>query len=70
MMVLAGVAMLRTPRGDDTREFFSVQTPLLGFVLINLGMVALFLDLTHKLYVWRVFLTFQPGRRCRGAPGY
>jgi len=61
MMVLAGIAMLRTARGDDSRSFFSLQTPLLGFALINLGMVALFLDLTHKLFVWRVYLTFQPG---------
>ena len=60
MMVLAGVAMLRIARGDDPRTFFSLQAPLLGFVLINLGMGALLLDLTHKLYVWRVFLTFQP----------
>jgi len=59
MMVLAGIAMLRTARGDDTSRFFSVQTPLLGFVLINLGMGALLLDLAHKLYVWRVFTTFQ-----------
>jgi formate-dependent nitrite reductase membrane component NrfD len=60
MMVLAGSAMLRIARGDDPRGFFSLQTPLLAFVLINLGMGALFLDLTHKLYVWRVYLTFQP----------
>jgi protein NrfD len=60
MMVLAGVAMLRIARGEDSRGFFSLQTPLLAFVLINLGMGALFLDLTHKLYVWRVYLTFEP----------
>jgi formate-dependent nitrite reductase membrane component NrfD len=60
MMVLAGVAMLRMLRGEDTRGFFSVQTPLLGFVLINVGMVALLLDLSHKLYVWRVYTTFEP----------
>jgi formate-dependent nitrite reductase membrane component NrfD len=60
MMVLAGVAMLRVARGEDGRNFFSLQAPLLGFVLINLGMGALFLDLMHKLYVWRVYLTFQP----------
>ena len=60
MMVLAGAAMLRVARGDDPRSFFSLQTPLLAFVLINLGMGALFLDLTHKLYVWRVYLTFEP----------
>lgn len=60
MMILAGVAMLRTVRGEDTRCFFSVQTPLLGFMLLNLGMAALFLDLAHKLYVWAVYLTFEP----------
>ena len=61
LMILAGVAMLRTLRGEDVRRFFSVQTPLLSFVLINVGMLALWLDLAHKLYVWRVYVTFQPG---------
>jgi len=61
MMILGGMAMLRIARGEDGRSFFSLQTPLLAFVLINLGMGALFLDLTHKLYVWRVYLTLQPG---------
>jgi formate-dependent nitrite reductase membrane component NrfD len=60
MMVLGGIAMLRSARGDDPKTFFSLHTPLLGFALINLGMGALFLDLTHKLYVWRVYLTFEP----------
>lgn len=59
MMVLAGIAMLRVARGDDPRTFFSVHTPILSFLLINLGMGALLLDLAHKLYVWRVFTTFQ-----------
>jgi protein NrfD len=60
MMILAGIAMLRTAKGEDTRSFFSVQTPLLGFMLLNVGMGALFLDLAHKLYVWAVYLTFAP----------
>jgi formate-dependent nitrite reductase membrane component NrfD len=60
MMVLAGAAMLRLARGEDPKEFFSVQTPLLGFVLMNVGMGALFLDLTHKLHVWAVYVTFEP----------
>jgi formate-dependent nitrite reductase membrane component NrfD len=60
MMVLAGLAMLRLARGEDPERFFSVQTPLLGFVLMNVGMLALLLDLTHKLYVWAVYLAFQP----------
>lgn len=59
MMVIGGLAMLRTAKGDDTRSFFSMQTPLLGFVLMNIGMLALLLDLTHRLYVWRIYTTFQ-----------
>ena len=59
MMVIAGIAMLRTAKGEDTRKFFSMQTPLLAFMLLNLGMRALLLDLAHRLYVWAVYLTFQ-----------
>jgi formate-dependent nitrite reductase membrane component NrfD len=60
MMVLAGYAMLRTARGEDTRTFFSIQTPLLAFMLLNLGMLALLLDLAHPLYVWAIYITFKP----------
>ncbi|GIK84574.1 MAG: hypothetical protein BroJett026_00550 [Betaproteobacteria bacterium] len=60
MMVIAGLAMLRTAKGEDTARFFSVQTPLLAFVLLNVGMLALLLDLAHPLYVWAVYLTFEP----------
>lgn len=59
MMVMAGVALLRLARGDDPRRYFSMQTPLLAFVLMNVGMLALLLDLTHRLYVWRIYTTFQ-----------
>jgi protein NrfD len=59
MMVLAGIAMLRIARGEDGKTFFSMQTPLLAFMLLNAGMLALLLDLTHRLYVWRIFTTFQ-----------
>jgi formate-dependent nitrite reductase membrane component NrfD len=59
MMILAGFNMLRTARGEDTRRFFSLQTPLLGFMLLNLGMLALLLDLSHPLYVFRVYMTFE-----------
>ena len=60
MMVFAGLAMLRTARGEDTKSFFSLQTPLLAFVLLNVGMLALLLDLEHKLYVWAIYITFEP----------
>lgn len=59
MMVLGGIAMLRIAKGEDGRSFFSMQTPLLAFMLLNAGMGALFLDLTHKVYVWRIYTTFQ-----------
>ncbi|MGL6112001.1 MAG: hypothetical protein ACRC2B_18065, partial [Rubrivivax sp.] len=35
MMVLGGLAMLRLARGDDPRRYFSMQSPLLAFVLMN-----------------------------------
>ncbi len=60
MMVLAGLNMLKLARGERAEGFYSVQTPILGFVLMNLGMGALFLDLAHKLYVYNVYLAFEP----------
>lgn len=60
MMVLAGYAMLRAAKGEDTKTFFSIQTPLLGFMLLNVGMLALLLDLAHPLFVWAIYITFQP----------
>ncbi len=60
LMVLGGISLLRVARGEDGRRFCSVQAPLLALVLMNLGMLALFLDLTNGLYVWRVYTTFQP----------
>ncbi|HEX4944722.1 MAG TPA: NrfD/PsrC family molybdoenzyme membrane anchor subunit [Usitatibacteraceae bacterium] len=60
MMVLGGINMLKLARGERPEGFYSVQTPVLGFVLLNLGMGALFLDLAHKLYVYRVYMAFEP----------
>lgn len=33
--------------------------PVISFLLLSLGMLALFLDLEHKIYVWRLYLTFK-----------
>ena len=60
MMVLAGVNLIRLARGEDPKGFFSVQTPIFAIALLSLGMGALFLDLAHKLYVWRVYVAFEP----------
>ncbi len=58
MMVIAGGAMF----ADRQRRAGSVLTllPGLGLVLLSLGMGALFLDLEHKPFVWRLYTTFQP----------
>jgi protein NrfD len=60
MMVLAGINMLKLAKGERAESFYSVQTPILGFLLMNLGMGALFLDLAHKLFVYRVYMAFEP----------
>jgi formate-dependent nitrite reductase membrane component NrfD len=33
--------------------------PIFSLVLLSLGMLSLFLDLEHKLYVWRLYTTFK-----------
>ena len=56
-MVLSGWLM-RANR-SLTRSSVTRVLPWAGLVLISLGMLALFLDLEHKLYVWRMYTTFQ-----------
>ena len=60
MMIIAGVNMIRLAKGERAEGFYSVQAPILGFLLLNVGMFALFLDLEHKLYVFRVYMAFMP----------
>jgi formate-dependent nitrite reductase membrane component NrfD len=57
-MIIAGY-FARRGRPPGTGGVSSVL-PWLSLVLLSLGMGALFLDLEHKLYVWRMYLTFQP----------
>jgi len=57
-MVLTGY-FLRQGRRPGAASVSRVL-PWTGIVLLSLGMGALFLDLEHKLYVWRLYLTFQP----------
>src|SRR5574341_2377637 len=58
MMAIAGWFLFsdRHRRADSV----SYLLPGLGIVLLSLGMLALFLDLEHKPYVWRLYVTFQP----------
>lgn len=57
MMVLSGWVVLKGAQRE--RPFCATTTPWLGLVLLSLGMLALFLDLEHKRYVWRLYTTFQ-----------
>lgn len=58
MMVLSGVLLARGTHDDF--PFTSRLTPWVGLVLLSLGMFALFLDLEHKFYTWRLYTTFRP----------
>src|SRR5512140_2168682 len=56
-MVIVGVlVLLRRHRGERS---VCGTLPAVGAALLSLGMLALFLDLEHKLYVWRLYTTFQ-----------
>jgi len=58
VMILSGFFLWH---GRHTRRACTCVTlPLLAIVVLTLGMGALFLDLEHKLYTWRLYLTFMP----------
>lgn len=57
MMIIAGYFFINGR--DQDHECVCYQVPLIGLFLLSLGMFALFLDLEHKAYVWRVYTTFK-----------
>jgi formate-dependent nitrite reductase membrane component NrfD len=63
IMVLSGWALWkgrRNLRPHTTFALASCGLLLLGLGAISLGMLALFLDLSHKACVWRLYLTMKP----------
>jgi formate-dependent nitrite reductase membrane component NrfD len=63
IMVLSGWALWRGRRNPRSHATFSLASSglfVLGLATISLGMLALFLDLSHKAYVWRLYLTMEP----------
>ncbi len=63
LMVLSGWALSRGGRSPRPRPPFSLASSglfLLALGAISAGMLALFLDLAHKPYVWRLYLTMKP----------
>jgi len=58
MMIISGFFLFRERHRQ--MDCACLQLPLLSIVLLSLGMVALFFDLEHKLYAWRMYATFKP----------
>lgn len=57
MMIISGYFLFKGRYKDDLCSCYIV--PFIGIILITIGMFALFIDLEHKWYVWRMYLTFQ-----------
>jgi protein NrfD len=57
MMLIAGYFLFKGRENEENCSCFYL--PYISFVLLSLGMLALFLDLEHKLYVWRLYTTFE-----------
>jgi protein NrfD len=63
IMVLCGWALWKGQRDERPHATFSLASSglfTLAFGAISAGMLALFLDLEHKLHVWRLYVTFKP----------
>ena len=57
IMVLA--ASMTLLRKDEEAPFAATRLALLAPIVLSLGMTTLFLDLEHKLYVFRFYTSFQ-----------
>jgi formate-dependent nitrite reductase membrane component NrfD len=57
MMILSGYFLVR--RRHQQSDCVCFLLPGLSLVLLSLGMLALFLDLEHKPYTWRLYTTFE-----------
>ncbi|MEJ5286884.1 MAG: Molybdopterin oxidoreductase, membrane subunit PsrC/NrfD [Candidatus Kapaibacterium sp.] len=57
MMLISGYFILTGRTKNTLCSCFRI--PLIGIVAISIGMLALFLDLEHKLYVWNLYLNFK-----------
>jgi len=57
MMLISGYFLFKGRHKETNCSCYYL--PYISFILLSLGMVALFLDLEHKLYVWRLYTTFQ-----------
>ena len=56
MIFAAAVALLKR---DETAPFAATRLAILAPIVLSLGMTTLFMDLEHKLYVFRFYTTFR-----------
>lgn len=57
MMIISGYFLFSQRYKYTDCACFS--TPIISLILISIGMFFLFLDLSHKLYFWRLYTTFK-----------
>ncbi len=57
--VMIFAAAIALAKKDDEAPFAALRLALLAPVVLSLGMTTLFLDLEHKLYVFRFYTSFQ-----------
>ncbi len=57
MMIISGYFLFSKRYRDTSCACYTL--PLISLILLSLGMIALFLDLEHKFFVWRLYTTFQ-----------
>jgi formate-dependent nitrite reductase membrane component NrfD len=58
MMIISGFFLFMKRYREGSCACFLL--PGLSLVFLSVGMGALFLDLEHKLFVWRLYTTFEP----------
>ena len=56
MIFAAAVALMKK---DETAPFAATRLAILAPIVLSLGMTTLFMDLEHKLYVYRFYTTFK-----------
>lgn len=57
MMIISGFFLLKGRHKEFKCSCHSI--PVISILFLTLGMFALFLDLEHKLFVWRLYTTFK-----------
>ena len=57
--VMIFAALMTVLRKDEEAPFASTQLAVVAPIVLSLGMTTLFLDLEHKLFVFRFYTAFQ-----------